>query len=107
MVQPILRRTYPDHQTRLHLALTPENWLRDGARAADANNNVVGPVSKLACKFSILGLLQHHFGYGAITKAYFYRALLAHKLPPKDNIDKLLTLEQANTILDTYFSLKG
>lgn len=86
------------------MALTPENWNRDGARAVSANNHVVGPVSELAVKFSMLGMIQHHDGYGQLIYARYIRALMANGLSP-DTQDIDITLSQANSVLSTYLRL--
>ena len=87
------------------MALSPENWVRDGAKAVDSNNKIVGCVSELATRFSILGLIQRNYGYAPFNKGIYYRALLAHKLPV-DQPDSQITIEQANQVLSTYLTLR-
>jgi len=106
MVQYLLRRTRTNKQTTLPMALSPENWVRDGAKAVDANNKIVGCVADVAVRFSILGLIQRNYGYAPYIKGIYYRALLAHKLPV-DRPDSEITIEQANQVLSTYLTLRN
>ena len=105
MVQSILRRTHTNQQTRLLLALSPENWVRDGAKAVDKDNNIVGTPSILAVRFSVLGLITRKYGMSNFIKGIYYRALLVNNLP-LHNIDCKITLEQANQVLSTFETLR-
>jgi len=80
--------------------------VRDGAKAVDVNNKIVGCVSEVATRFSILGLIQRNYGYNSYTKGIYYRALLANKLPI-DRPDSEITIEQANQVLSTYLTLRN
>lgn len=84
------------------MMLTEENWVRDGARAVDDNNTIVIPYSPKATKWSVLGFIQSQEGIGRLVKGGYYRSLLSNSIHP-DTSDSKLTLDQANSILETYY----
>lgn len=74
--------------------------------AVDANNNCVACISKLACKWSLLGYIQKHCGYGRLVRARYYQVLFQNGYrPPYGYIDKQLSDDEFNFLLSEFENL--